>query len=194
MNGDAIGCDETLTMTAGTVQSNSGASALQAKDIVLSGGTLYATSGDTAVKASGTVNINSITADITAVDKGIQGKTGVIIKSGTLRIKTSHSTNPKFEDFRGISAGVAGTNGKKAVAGAIAITGGTITIHSYGDCIHAANNVTITGGNFNLTSDDDDGVQAKAVLTITGTAKLSIQAKGKKAKGGTKNIAANIKF
>lgn len=172
-NGDAIGSGKVITMT---------------------GGTLHGTSKDTAIKAAEKVSITGGTCDITAIDKGIQGKTGVTIKKGTIRIKTFHSTDKRFEDFRGITAGVSGKNGKTPVAGSITITGGTIHINSYGDCIHAANNVTISGGNFLLVSTADDGIQAKAALTITGTAKFSVKAKGKKTKGGTKNIAANIKI
>lgn len=193
-NGDAIGSGKVITMTGGTLQCTSNASDLQAKSITISGGTLHGTSKDTAIKAAEKVSITGGTCDITAIDKGIQGKTGVTIKKGTIRIKTSHSTDKRFEDFRGITAGVSGKNGKTPVAGSITITGGTIHINSYGDCIHAANNVTISGGNFLLVSTADDGIQAKAALTITGTAKFSVKAKGKKTKGGTKNIAANIKI
>ena len=94
----------------------------------------------------------------------------------------------------GITAGVAGKNGKKPVAGSIYISGGTIKIKSYGDCLHSARDVTIKGGNFNLTSTADDGIQAKATLTMTGNPKFYIAAKGKKVKGTVKNIASNIKY
>lgn len=193
-NGDAIGSKRTITLSSGTVYASSKAASLHADDILINGGTLVAASEDTAVKASQTVKIEGGSCQITAVDKGIQGKAGVVIKNGTIKIKTSKKNETRFEDFRGISAGISGANGKKAVAGSILITGGNITINSYGDCIHAANNVTIAGGTFSLTSTGDDGIQAKSVLTITGNPKLTIHADGKKVKGGTKNIAASIKY
>ncbi len=193
-NGDAIGSKQTLTLSSGTVDAASKKNAFHADDIFINGGNLTASSEDTAVKASRVVTINGGTSRITAVDKGIQGKAGVVIKKGTINIRTSKSNNPKFDDFRGISAGISDKNGKEAVAGSVLITGGNITINSYGDCIHAANNVTISGGNFSLISTADDGIQAKALLTISGNPVLKIDVEGKKVKGGTKNIAANIKY
>lgn len=193
-DGDAIGGKQKITLSSGTVNATSKAAALHADDIDINGGSLTAVSSDTAIKASQVVTVNGGSCQITSVDKGIQGKAGVVIKGGTLNIKSSYSSDPKFEDFRGITAGVSGSNGKEAVAGSILITGGTITVNSYGDCIHAANNVTISGGTFSLTSTADDGIQAKASLTITGNPKLTISAEGKKVKGGTKNIAASIKY
>ena len=193
-NGDAIGSKKTITMSSGTVNASSNAASIHADDIVVLGGTLIAASGDTAVKASQTVRIEGGNCQINAVDKGIQGKAGVVIKKGTINIRTSWKDGTRFEDFRGITAGVSGANGKKPVAGSIVIMGGSITIHSYGDCIHAANNVTITGGTFMLTSTKDDGIQAKLMLTISGNPKLTIQAEGKKVKGEIKNIASNIKY
>ena len=193
-NGDAIGSKQKITMSAGTINATSKAAALHADNIVIDGGSLIAGSSDTAVKASETVTVNGGSCQITSVDKGIQGKTGVVIKGGTINIRTTKSTDLKFEDFRGITAGVSGSNGKEAVSGSIMITGGKITINSYGDCIHAANNVTISGGSFVLKSTGDDGIQAKVTLTITGNPTLSIDAEGKKVKGEVKNIAASIKY
>lgn len=193
-NGDAIGGKKKITLSSGTVDAASKAAALHSDDILIKGGSLTAVSADTAVKASQVLTIEGGTCQITAVDKGLQGKAGVVIRKGTIRIKTSKSNDARFEDFRGISAGVSGANGKKAVAGSILINGGDITIQSYGDCIHAANNVTISGGNFSLTSTADDGIQAKLTLTITGNPKFTIHAEGKKVKGGTKNIAPSIKY
>ena len=193
-NGDAVGSKQTLTLSSGTVTADSKKAAFHADDIFINGGSLTASSEDTAVKASRVVTINGGTSKITAVDKGIQGKAGVVIKKGTINIRTSKSNNTKFDDFRGISAGISDKNGKEAVAGSVLITGGNITINSYGDCIHAANNVTISGGTFSLISTADDGIQAKALLTISGNPVLKIDVKGKKVKGETKNIAANIKY
>lgn len=193
-NGDAVGSKKTITLSSGTVDVSSNKAALHADDIVINGGTLKAASKDTAVKASQTVRIEGGNCDITAVDKGIQGKAGVIIRKGTIKIQINRENETKFEDFRGITAGVSGSNGKKAVAGSIIISGGSITIHSYGDCIHAANNVTISGGTFVLTSTQDDGIQAKSMLTISGNPKLTIHAEGKKVKGEIQNIASTIQY
>ena len=193
-NGDAISGKRNISLSSGSVSAFSKSAVLHADNINVNGGSLIATSYDTAVKASKVVTINDGNLQISAVDKGIQGKAGVVIKKGTINVRTTKSTNPKFGDFRGITAGVAGKNGNKAVAGSILVTGGDITINSYGDCIHAANNVTISGGTFKLVSTADDGIQAKATLTITGSPKLSIQAEGKKTKGTINNIAASVKY
>ncbi len=193
-NGDAIGSKKSITLKSGSYNATSKASSLQGDNIYVKGGSLAGNSQDTSVKASGKVTVTGGVLRLSAVDKGIQGKAGVIIKKGTINVTTTKREGAGFEDFRGITAGVSGANGKKAVAGSIWISGGNITVKSYGDCIHAANNVTINGGTFHLTSDDDDGIQAKQTLVITGSARLTIAAKGKKIKGGVENIAPSVKY
>lgn len=146
------------------------------------------------MKADQKVTISGGIVTASGVDKGIQGKGGVSITGGNINVTANYKAGTKFEDFRGITAGVSGKNGKKAVAGSMYISGGSINVKSYGDCLRSARDITISGGNFNLTSTGDDGIQAKATLTITGKPKFTINAKGKRVKGTVKNIAPSVKY
>ena len=74
------------------------------------------TSSDTGIKASQKVTVDGGSVLVDAVDKGIQGRSGVTVKKGSISIKTRKSSNTKFEDFRGIAAGRSGKSGKTAVS------------------------------------------------------------------------------
>lgn len=189
-NGEAIHSKETLTMQSGTVKAVSKLASFHGEDVYIKGGTLIANAGDTGIKSKKAAYISGGTLSVTAGDKGVQGKTGVHITGGTLNIAVSRAAGTSFEDFRGIVAGQSG----KGVDGSIHISAGNITINSYGDCIRASKDVTISGGVFNLTSTGDDGIQAKGALTMSGSPKLTIKAKGKKVKGEKESIAAGIRY
>lgn len=189
-NGEAIHAKENLTMQSGSLKAVSTHTSFHGEDVHIKGGTLDVNAADTGIKSKHNTNISGGTLNVAAGDKGIQGKTGVKITGGTMRVTVSKASGTPFEDFRGIVAGQSGKN----VAGSIVISAGNITVNSYGDCIKASRDVTISGGTFRLTSASDDGIQAKGTLTLQGKPALSIQAKGKKVKGEIKNIAAGIKY
>lgn len=193
-NGKAIVSNQTLTVKSGYCNASSNKIALRGKNVSFTGGIFVGNAQDTCIKAEQKVNVSGGTITANGVDKGIQGKGGVNISGGILNVTANRKTGTKFEDFRGITAGVTGKNGKKAVPGSIYITGGIIRVKSYGDCIRAVKDITIRGGYFQLASTADDGIQAKATLTLTGNPKFNISAKGKKVKGTVKNIASNIKY
>ena len=192
-NGNAIDSKKDIKISSGDIYVVSKNNGLNGDNVIINGGDLSVSSSDTGIKASQKVSVNAGSVDIDAVDKGIQGRMGVDIKNGTVSIKTRRKVGSGFEDFRGIAAGRSDKNGKQAVAASINISGGKLTISSYGDCIHASQNVNINGGTLNLTSTTDDGIQAKQTVTIKSSVKISISAKGKKIKADKKNIASNIK-
>lgn len=189
-NGEGIHSKEKLTMKAGTLKAVSNHSAFHGEDVYVKGGTLQIQSGDKGIESKQNTNISGGTLNVTAGDKGIQGKTGVTISGGTVNVTVAKAAGSNFDDYRGIVAGQTGKN----VSGSIRITGGTITVNSFGDCIRASKDVTISGGTFRLTSADDDGIQAKGTLTISGKPSLTIKAKGKKVKGEKENIASGIHY
>lgn len=193
-NGKAIVSKNTVSLKSGYCSASSLKIALRGKNVSLAGGTFAGRAQDTCIKSDQKVNITGGVVTANGVDKGIQGKGGVTITGGSISVAAAYKAGTKFEDFRGITAGVTGKNGKKAVAGSVLISGGTIRVRSYGDCIRSSRDITITGGNFQLTSTGDDGIQAKATLTMKGNPKFSITAKGKKVKGTVKNIASNVKY
>jgi hypothetical protein len=187
-NGEAIHSKASLTVKSGTVKAVSKKTAFHGKNVYVKGGTLNVNGADTGIKSKQNVYIQGGSATVVAGDKGIHGKTGISITGGTIGVTVQKATGTTFEDFRGIVAGSTGKN----ISGSIQISAGTITVNSFGDCIRASKDVTITGGTFKLTSTDDDGIQAKGTLTISGNPSFTIQAKGKKTKGETKNIASTI--
>lgn len=193
-NGKAIVGKQTVSIKSGYCNAVSNKIALRGKNLLFSGGIFVGNAQDTCVKSEQKITISGGIITANGVDKGIQGKAGITISGGTLNVTASRKAGTKFEDFRGITAGVTGKDGKKAVPGSIYISGGTIKVKSYGDCIRAVNDITIRGGSFQLVSTEDDGIQAKGTLTMTGNPKLNISAKGKKVKGTVKKIASNIKY
>lgn len=193
-NGNAIDSKKDISISAGNVFIVSKNAGLHADNIGISGGDISVTSSDTGIKASQKVIVEGGSVLVDAVDKGIQGRTGVTVKKGSISIKTRKSSDTRFEDFRGIAAGRSGKNGKTAVSANVDISGGKISINSYGDCIHASADVNITDGSLSLTSTADHGIRAKQTLNIKSSVKISISSKKKKIKAEKQNIASNIKL
>ena len=128
---------------------------------------IHVDNGDLKIKGKGTLSIESTT------NSGIHGKDNVSVKNVTMLIKAMNNGirgNDKIvieeEPTLGI---VAGNNGlvthnsdkpNTAQHGYIYITGGTITINSYGDAIDAAYAVEISNGT------DSDGNTYSPVLDL----------------------------
>ena len=191
-NGNAVDSKKDISITSGNIFITSKNSGIHADNVNISGGDISVTSSDTGIKASQKVTVDGGSVLVDAVDKGIQGRSGVTVKKGSISIKTRKSSNTKFEDFRGIAAGRSGKSGKTAVSADINISGGKISINSYGDCIHASANVNITDGTLSLTSTADHGIRAKKTLNIKSSVNISISSKKKKVKAESKNTASNI--
>lgn len=193
-NGNAVDSKKDINILAGDIFVVSKNAGLHADNIGISGGDISVTSSDTGIKASQKVTVDGGSVLVDAVDKGIQGRTGVTVKNGNISIKTRKSSDTRFEDFRGITAGRSGKNGKTAVAADINISGGKVSINSYGDCIHASADVNITDGSLSLTSTADHGIRAKQTLNIKSSVKISISSKKKKIKAAKQDIASDIKL
>lgn len=121
-------------------------------------GAIHVENGDLKIKGKGTLSIESST------NSGIHGKDNVSVKNVTMLIKAMNNGirgNDKIVIEENPTLGiVAGNNGlvthnsdkgNNAQHGYIYITGGTITINSYGDAIDAAYTVEISEG-----TDSDD--------------------------------------
>ena len=191
-NGNAVDSKKDISITSGNIFITSKNSGIHADNVNISGGDISVTSSDTGIKASQKVTADGGSILVDAVDKGIQGRNGVTVKKGSISIKARKSSNTKFEDFRGIAAGRSGKNGKTPVLADVNISGGRISISSYGDCIHASANVNINDGTLSLTSTADHGIRAKKALNIKSLVKISISSKKKKVKAESINIASNI--
>lgn len=138
--------------------------------------------------SKGYVYIENGTVNITAGTDGIQAASEVLIKGGTIDIKsgggsenssttTSGDINAswgnwkmpggRIEEFTTSTENTeekASAKGIKAVSN-IVIDNGDININSSDDSIHSNNSLTINGGNINISS-GDDGIHSDKTLTI----------------------------
>ncbi len=126
-------------------------------------GAIYACD-DLKIKGTGTLIVNGNTADgivckndlklwngdiqVKAVDDGIRGNDSVRIGDeddtdfSTLKVNVTTTTGD----------GITSTNAAEADSGFVRVTGGSITINSYGDGIQGEQAVEINGGDLNITT------------------------------------------
>lgn len=165
-------------------------------NLIISSGTLKVTSNKVGLNGKDCVKINSGNITINAGSDGIRSdndedtsKGYVYLYGGTINIAAGNDgiqaetvVNIENVDFTvtaggGSSASLtsADESYKGIKAGSdIYISGGTFNVNSQDDCIHSNGTITISGGNYTLSS-GDDGVHADTDLTISGSAtKLSI--------------------
>ena len=120
------------------------------------------------VKSESTLTIQgtgSLTADGSACKNGVKGasQAAITLESGTLTVKAAN--NGLASDGEVIVKGgtlnvTASNDGVKSEPddddtdskGQVTISGGSVTINAQGDGIQATNNVTISGGTFNITT------------------------------------------
>lgn len=138
-------------------------------------------------ETKGNVTINGGTVNIDAYADGIQAIRNVEINGGTLDIETYEgsaytgtgsstggstggpgggmgqdgNSNKTDISAKGIKAGDADLS----IVGSINVKGGTITVDSSDDCIHANGDVNLTGGRLDLAS-ADDAVHSDATVNI----------------------------
>lgn len=141
-----IKCDGILTMNAGIVgvkSTGAGGKGISSDgDIVVNGGTIHVI----------TTGQQYVYNRLDTSPKGIKSDMNVTINDGTIKVRTSGG-----EGSEGIES--------KDV---MTITGGTIEVSAYDDCLNATNNITISGGNIYCYSSGNDGIDSNGTLTITG--------------------------
>lgn len=141
-------------------------------ELTIAGGTLHITAGGDAVKASpdtgdtenpdttslGNVTISGGTLTLSAAEDGIQADGDLTISGGTFHVKTNGGHTTALTDD---SASCKGFKAGKTLT----VTGGTLTVDSADDALHANTDVTISGGTLTLAT-GDDGVHADNDLVI----------------------------
>lgn len=130
-----------------------------------------------AVVGKDDLKFNGGTYHITAVDDGIRGKDSVYIVDGTFNI---------------ISKGdaIKSTNETDAGKGFVFIENGNLAIAAGDDGIHAINNLTIQGGNINITK-SYEGLEAKRIIINDGEISIIASDDGINAGGGSDNTSGN---
>lgn len=177
---DGLSCDDELNITGGTLSITAGGDAVKASP----------DTGDTenpGTTSLGNVTISGGTLTLNATEDGIQADGDLTISGGTFHVKTNGGHTTALTDD---SASCKGFKAGKTLT----VTGGTLTVDSADDALHANADVSITGGTLTLAT-GDDGVHADNDLVIgakgsssTTTPKISITASYEGLEGTTVNV------
>ena len=177
---DGLSCDDELNITGGTLSITAGGDAVKASP----------DTGDTEnpdTTSLGNVTISGGTLTLNATEDGIQADGDLTISGGTFHVKTNGGHTTALTDD---SASCKGFKAGKTLT----VTGGTLTVDSADDALHAGTDVTISGGTLTLAT-GDDGVHADNDLVIgakgsssTTTPKISITASYEGLEGTTVNV------
>lgn len=172
-NGIKGAADAVITVAEVKLNINAANDGLSCDDeLTIAGGTLHITAGGDAVKASpdtgdtenpdttslGNVTISGGTLTLNATEDGIQADGDLTISGGTFHVKTNGGHTTALTDD---SASCKGFKAGKTLI----VTGGTLTVDSADDALHAGTDVTISGGTLTLAT-GDDGVHADNDLVI----------------------------
>ena len=178
---DGIATKNTLKITGGTINITAADDGIVAKDrILVRDGTVNIDCEGDGIKTTGDevgygyFYMEGGTLTIRAQNDGIQAESSMLICGGTLDIKTgggysssgsSSGFNMMNPDATDSSSDSESLKGLKA-SGYIDITGGTITLNTYDDCIHSNDTIRISGGTIDAAS-GDDGIHADSCLEIS---------------------------
>lgn len=199
-NGIKGEADAVITVAEGKLNINAADDGLSCDDeLNITGGTLSITAGGDAVKASpdtgenpdttslGNVTISGGTLTLNAAEDGIQADGDLTISGGTFHVKTNGGHTTALTDD---SASCKGFKAGKTLT----VTGGTLTVDSADDALHANTDVTISGGTLTLAT-GDDGVHADNDLVIgtkgassTSTPRINITASYEGLEGTTVTV------
>lgn len=170
-NGIKGAADAVITVAEVKLSINAANDGLSCDDeLNITGGTLSITAGGDAVKASpdtgenpdttslGNVTISGGTLTLNAAEDGIQADGDLTISGGTFDVTANGGHTTALTDD------AASCKGFKA-GKTLTVTGGTLTVDSADDALHANTDVTISGGTLTLAT-GDDGVHADNDLVI----------------------------
>lgn len=199
-NGIKGAADAVITVAEVKLNINAANDGLSCDDeLNITGGTLSITAGGDAVKASpdtgenpdttslGNVTISGGTLTLNATEDGIQADGDLTISGGTFHVKTNGGHTTALTDD---SASCKGFKAGKTLT----VTGGTLTVDSADDALHAGTDVTISGGTLTIAT-GDDGVHADNDLVIgakgassTSTSRINITASYEGLEGTTVTV------
>lgn len=168
------------TYTAFTEDDEPDATVFSKTDLIINGSgklTINANYQD-GIASKDTLKIVNTNLVITAADDAIRGKDGITIKDSNITIKAAGD---------GIKA-----TSTEAELGYVVIDGGTYTINSGDDGIHAAGIIVINDGTFNITA--AEGIEATYIKINGGTINISASDDGINAanKSSAYSIAVEI--
>ncbi len=177
---DGLSCDDELNITGGTLSITAGGDAVKASP----------DTGDTEnpdTTSLGNVTISGGTLTLNATGDGVQADGDLTISGGTFHVKTNGGHTTALTDD---SASCKGFKAGKTLT----VTGGTLTVDSADDALHANADVSITGGTLTLAA-GDDAVHADNDLVIgtkgassTSTPRINITASYEGLEGTTVTV------
>ena len=177
---DGLSCDDELNIIGGTLSITAGGDAVKASP----------DTGDTEnpdTTSLGNVTISGGTLTLNATEDGIQADGDLTISGGTFDVTANGGHTTALTDD------AASCKGFKA-GKTLTVTGGTLTVDSADDALHASTDVTISGGTLTLAA-GDDGVHADNDLVIgakgsssTSTPRINITASYEGLEGTTVNV------
>lgn len=177
---DGLSCDDELNITGGTLHITAGGDAVKASP----------DTGDTEnpdTTSLGNVVISGGTLTLSAAEDGIQADGDLTISGGTFHVKTNGGHTTALTDDSASCKGF-------KVGKTLTVTGGTLTVDSADDALHANTDVTISGGTLTLAT-GDDGVHADNDLVIgtkgassTSTPRINITASYEGLEGTTVTV------
>lgn len=175
---DGLSCDDELNITGGTLNITAGGDAVKASPD---------TGENPDTTSLGNVTISGGTLTLNAAADGIQADGDLTISGGTFHVKTNGGHTTALTDD---SASCKGFKAGKTLT----VTGGTLTVDSADDALHAGTDVTISGGTLTLAT-GDDGVHADNDLVIgtkgassTSTPRINITASYEGLEGTTVTV------
>lgn len=175
---DGLSCDDELNITGGTLSITAGGDAVKASPD---------TGENPDTTSLGNVTISGGTLTLNVAEDGIQADGDLTISGGTFHVKTNGGHTTALTDD---SASCKGFKAGKTLT----VTGGTLTVDSADDALHASTDVTISGGTLTLAT-GDDGVHADNDLVIgtkgassTTTPKINITASYEGLEGTTVTV------
>lgn len=148
---DGLSCDNVLTIAGGTLDITAGGDAIKASPDVDD-----ATAPDTVSK--GDITITGGTFALDATGDGIQVDGALTVSDGAFTITTNGGHETTLAEDASSCKGLKST-------GNLTITGGSFTLDTADDALHANSDLQVTGGTFTLAT-GDDALHADNALTV----------------------------
>lgn len=158
-----------LVITGGTITVDAASTGIDGKDCVsITGGTVTVKAGKNGIRATngddpalGYVWIGGGTVEIEAESDGLEAISTLKLDDGTITVKTGGGSSRK------LASDASSAKGLKC-DGDILVQGGTISLNSADDAIHAGKNIYLHGGTIAIAT-GDDAIHADAFLEISGS-------------------------
>lgn len=162
---NGIACKNDLDVKGGNISITAVNNGLRGSDSVeIKGGSITIDAGNDGVKSTttdkegkGYISVEAGNLVVTAVGDGISAETELNISGGSVEVRTTG--DPDKESCKGIKAN-----------NALSVTGGEVKVYAEDHAMQCNGDISITGGELDLTSNISKGIKVDGKLDITGGA------------------------